>query len=283
MYHLTKKQSSKFLREKKLRNVWIAGLALISVLTWTAALSKLTQLNILTIQNIDVIGTDDVVKGDIEAAALHAMDGDYLNLFSRANSFIYPLKDIKNKVKESSARVKNVTVSREGLQSLVVKIEEKTPVALFCTNLPEWNGSSLNLDADQCLFADETGLAYKNAPSISGRLYNRYYISESTTSMDRAKFKSLQDFYDGVQRHDIEVEGLLIKPGGEYELYVSNNDTPASTVVVYFNDHNNLETELSNLISFWSNMLSKATQKGEKLKFDSIDLRYGSNVFYRLI
>jgi len=73
----------------------------------------------------------------------------------------------------------------------------------------------------------------------------------------------------------ISPDGLLIKEGGEYELY-------ASTTVIYFNDTGSISGELNNLAAFWTNMTSTARTSGKPSpSFDYIDLRYGNNVVYK--
>ena len=70
---------------------------------------------------------------------------------------------------------------------------------------------------------------------------------------------------------------MLVKPDGEYELYIDNQsdgDTESAPVtVVYFNDRRPLEEEFANLVSFWKGMLAKAKSKQSPMKFDYIDVR----------
>jgi hypothetical protein len=176
---------------------------------------------------------------------------------------------------------------------LVVSVTQKNPVAVVCASLPDFHGSELSLEeAEQCYFTDRTGQLFAESPSFSGTAHKRYYapdIREASTTgiilgtsvLEPEKFEELQTFYDSVRAAGIRAEAVLIKPEGEYELYVRNpgesageEGSLAGTVVIYFNTAGDFSLELANLISFWASMKEE--------RFDSIDVRYGSNVFYRL-
>jgi len=105
------------------------------------------------------------------------------------------------------------------------------------------------------------------APDFSGNPIGSYATST-------AEFAALHSFYDGARTLGISPDGLLIKEGGEYELY-------ASTTVIYFNDAGSVSGELNNLAAFWTNMTATARTKGKQVSFDYIDLRYGNNVVYK--
>jgi cell division septal protein FtsQ len=274
----TSRQSTKFLRDKRRRGIWIAGLIVVSAVAWTLTLSSLSGFGFLTIDTVKVNGADADINGPIQAAAMKALQGDYFGIFSKSNTIIFPRGAVAAAVRGTSERIENVSVTRDGLRSLVVNVQEKSPAALVCANLPDWNNGALVFDqSDDCYFADAGGMLYDHAPSFSGRVYNRYYMPDigGASSTSASEFESLQRLYDSARAQRLDVQAMLIHGDGEYELYVSNT-------VVYFNNHTSLEDQLSNLISFWSNMTSKARAKGQSVQFDSIDVRYGSNVFYRL-
>ena len=90
-----------------------------------------------------------------------------------------------------------------------------------------------------------------------------------------SEFTGLENFYDGALATGISVDGILIKDAGEYELY-------ASSTVIYFNDKEDLSNEITNLSAFWRHMTTPNNTK-KPVIFDYIDLRYGPNVFYKII
>lgn len=299
--HLKRTQSKKFVERRKTRvAIIIVGICAL-VTGGTYCLTRLINLNIFTIQHVTVSGADSDITGSIQSAALATIQGDYLGLVSRANTFFSPLIAVKNAVMKASPRIATVDVHRAGLQALLITVTEKTPAALVCAGLPDFAGNTLSLGQDDnCYFADASGYIYSDAPSFSGDVYNRYYVpsladvASSTdvvgsyaTSTD--EFSALQKLFNDLKSASIDASAVLVKDGGEYELYVRNpsqtleaSSTDSDMAVIYFNNARPFSEQLINLVSFWKKMLDNARAKHEPLSFEYIDVRYGSNVFYRL-
>ncbi len=165
---------------------------------------------------------------------------------------------------------------------------------MVCDNLPDFDEGTLSFgEADRCFFVDKTGLIFKPAPSITGTTkYNRYYMPDlesGTSSSDiiigtyatsTAEFIGLQTFYENARVSGIRIEAILFKDGGEYEAYARNPSDRDGTAVIYFNNLRPLSEQLTNLALFWVRMIEEAP-KSLLPKYDSIDVRNGSNIFYR--
>ncbi len=284
-------QSRKFIESRRKRIVLGCALGIVAVVSWLFATSNLTHLAVFDIQVINIEGADSDISDSLQASAIQAVQGDYFGLFSKANSFIYPKEAIQRSLKDSDTRIDNAIVSRSGFRSLNIVVREKTPVAVICVNLPNWDGPILiSSPLDSCYLVDETGLAFMNA-STSNIGVNRYYMPNivnaasptpiiGTRIASTTIFRALQSFYNSARNYGINVKALLVKGGGEYEMYAG---TDSSIIVVYFNEMNGLENELTALISFWNDVSQKAHNKSGTLELDSIDLRYGSNIFYRIV
>jgi hypothetical protein len=300
---LTSHQSRKFIKRKKARGLVVGILIVVSIVSGLFALSRLSSLYALSIQTVEVQGADNDIAGSIQKVALNALEGKYLHLFSKSNTFIYPRDLVSSAVGSVSPRISSVKVKKSDMHTLEISVEEKAPKALVCANLPEFNGDSLSLEnLDSCYFADTAGYIFASAPLFSGNIYNRYYAPDlsNTTSTENfvigsyatssAEFTKLQEFYEGARLFGVDVLAILIKEAGEYELYARNSiqDQIVSTssinaMVVYFNNSRSFRDQLVNLLSFWTKMKDQARSKGEVVNFDYIDVRYGSNVFYRTI
>lgn len=279
-------ESQQFAARRRNRLVWIAVLSVISVVCWIFILSRLSAIPFFSIQDIQITGADRDIIPVIYSAAKDSIQGDYMGLFSKANILIYPRRAIEKSVKNTSARIGSVFVKRSGLHSLLITVDERKPAAVVCANLPDFEDNTLVFGSvDDCYLADADGLIFEEATSSSlGDLatYNRYYIPDlnetpiglHATSTER--FSAMQGFYAGVRRAGISPRGILLKGDGEYELYAEN-----PVVIIYFNDRGILGRELDNLVSFWTRMKSDSRSKGETMRLDSIDLRYGSNIFYQ--
>ncbi len=286
------RQSSSFTRrrsEKKL--MLIAGsVILLGLCMW--GISGISRIESFAITSVEVYGTDTKVASDIRAAATEALQGSYFGLFARANRFIYSRHSIVRAIEETSSQIERAEVKVNNQHALVVTITEKNATAIVCGSLPNFEDNQLIIEEDaRCNFVDRGGRIFEKAPLFVGTAHKRYYfpdMKEDVLDLPQPEFEQLQKLYDDVRAAGIPAQAILIKPEGEYELYVSYSSTNSSedaisgTTIVYFNALGGMEVEKANFISFWSSMIQAARTKGESPSFDSIDLRYGSNVFYRL-
>ena len=297
-------QSKSFVRTRRTHLFVICGIVLVLICGLLFGVSKIVGLQAFHIDTVQIFGADEDIVPVLSKVADQALGSSYMGLFSRRSSLIYPAGSLISAMQSASPRVGQAAVRRDGWHSLIISISQKVPAALVCTTLPDWNGDTLSVDdSDNCYVSDETGYMFEQAPSFSGHIYNRYYapdILTATSSADNSvgvmatstgEFMALQHFYTAVKAAGIDVQALLIKPGGEYELYANQKTSSKigstssnNTLVIYFNNTRSFDIQLSNLTSFWERMSADmAAGKGPASKFEYIDIRYGSNVFYRLI
>jgi hypothetical protein len=296
------RQSQSFTKKKREHRVFFWAIVVLAVFSWMSVMSHLSYLRFFSISVIEITGVSQEIHPIVRAAANEAIQGDYFNLLSRSNILLYPEKGIIESIERSTPRVEEVKVERQGRNSLFITIREKEPSALVCANFPDFDEyHQLNLGNDACAFADSKGILYDTAPAISGTMYNRYYIPEigdvSTTSLERlgltatttAEFIALQGLYESLKAKKMEVKGILFKPAGEYEAYISNlrpksvveGGETVATAVIYFNSARPLNVQFDNLVLFWEHAIEDAKTKGRTPVYEYIDVRYGSNVFFR--
>ncbi|MFA6554130.1 MAG: hypothetical protein WCS89_01335 [Candidatus Paceibacterota bacterium] len=280
---LTSYQSKKFIERKNARVTIEIALSIFCIALWLYCFSGLSYLNVFTIKDIRVNSANINISVPLQALAKDSLQGSYMGLFSKSNIFIYPHNKVVSSIEKVLPSVKSLTISRDGFQGLKIDVIEKNPSAIVCAGLPDFSDETFYLnETDDCYLADWSGYIFDKVSS-SSLVYNRYFIpalSEIATSSDSViglyatsslKFSLLQDFYNGARNAGIKVLAILVKDNGEYEMYA--NDT-----VVYFNGFRPLKDQLSNLISFWNRMVVT-----KNINMEYIDIRYGSNVFYREI
>lgn len=285
------RQSQKFSRQRREHNVRIAIIVAIVVLTWTYSMSKLTRLAVFAIDSITVIGVDDDLRPAIQAAAFKALDGSVLGLFSRSNSFLYPARLIEEAVGGTSPRIASVETETGPDHSLVITVHQKPSAAIVCTDLPEIDNQIGGIEGSNCYTLDNKGSILRSATSRADKSLNVYFapsIAEASSSQSlegtniasENEFAALQSVYDSVRSAGIRPVGILIKEEGGYELYAKSM-SGSGTTVVYMSPSRPMSEQTNNLISFWQKKSAEAKVKNATTSFDYIDVRYGSNVFYR--
>lgn len=293
------RQSAKYIHNKRRKIITISLLSVMSVAVWIFVVARISSLAFISIDRVSVVADDRSLEAVIVSKAMNDMRGRYLGVLSRANTFLYPKGAIERDITATAPKIASVKVDRYNLNEIIVTITERQASAIVCTDLPDLTDGNLSDSVEHCFKSDTNGFVFDNAASYLGSV-KRYYMPESfsdnsdvigkfATGTDI--FHALNDFYDEARTAGINVKGILWKPEGEYEMYASNpttgptsdNASTTGTVVIYFNDKNVLEDEAANLAVFWKKMIADARSKGEPLAFDSIDLRYGDNVFYRRV
>ena len=291
---LRSRQSRPFSERRRRRTFLGFAAALVIIVSLLFIFSRLSFLPAFSIETVDVYGADATATAAMEAAAYGAIQGSYLGLFSKANAFIYPGEAVALAVASSSPKVDTVSVKLSGLHSLAVSVSEKTPAAVICADLPNWDESGALSPEAGCYFADLNGLIFDKAPADLTASYNRYYVPALSGSdpviglsaTSTAGFKSLQGFVNGIKAADIRTEAVLMEDGGVYELYAYNPSVVSaaspgeSIVVIHFNDAAGLGTERDNLILFWKTMVDKAKASGAKIGWTDIKLQYPPNIDY---
>lgn len=279
---LTANQSRKFESKKKFKTYFTVFIIALDIFLIIFSLSKLTYLEIFQIKEIAVSGIRPQIAEQIKEKSRNILQGSYLGLFSKANLFLYPKSQLIASTADLSSEILSLSIHRNGILGLRFNITTKQSSAEICASLPE---VPFNDDFDRinsnCYLADWSGLMFERVQASSTKNINLYFIpslGEMSTSTDlllnkyatsTAEFTTLQNFYNQSRESGLNPQFVLIKEDGEYEMY-------AKDTVIYFNNQSSLEIQLQNLLLFYDRMNSE-----KQTDFEYIDVRFGSNVFYR--
>ncbi len=263
--------SPKQLQKKRKKNIMLVSFIFLGVISVLFAIILILRFNFLQISSIKVIGANTLNAYEIEQKTLSLLDGNYLYFIPKSNLFFYPKNFIKNILIDSYKKIESLEINYESLSEIGITIKERNPNILVCEGFHEENGQNEN-----CFFADKNGYVYEKAPPFSSGVYIRYYIDSDindkiigTTFIDKKLFNDLQNFIDITKRSKINLIGILIGAEGNYEMYSKNSNN--SETVIYFNDRIPFDKTAGNLLTFLNN---------SKGNFDSINLRFGNNIFY---
>ena len=283
-------QSVSFSSRRRRRAVlFLIIVAIIFVLGLTT-LSWFSRLPFWTINVVRVEGVGQDLAALIEPVAENAISGSYFGIFSKSNAVIYPRGAVINSIKSAVPQVDSVEVHINDLRQISVIVKARTPDAIICFDFPSIDtNTDTGSTTDQCYDADSTGMIYSSHMGSSDNTMDKYYvpnreqISSSTIlgtyATSTQEFVKLQSFYKSARNSGLNISSVLIKSAGEFEMYIRNDDS--SIAIVYFNEMRPLADQFKNLLSFWNYMVTDKRAVGNAASFDYIDVRYGSNVFYR--
>ncbi|MDE2038286.1 MAG: hypothetical protein KGI69_03650 [Patescibacteria group bacterium] len=295
------RQSDSFARRRRSRAAIGAAAGLAALASWAFVAVRLAGASFMTVSTINVYGADPDIVPAIQAAAAGALDGTYAGLFPRSDVWIYPHADVAEAVASSSPRIRTASVSRGQGNALDVSVTERVPAAVICPGFPNEDDSGAMQPSGTCYYADDRGYIFEEAPAQPAPGLGLYYMPALASggtaaagilgsfATSSAEFAALQAFVEDAQAAGISSQAVLAKDGGEYELYADGlgaegqgATSSKSLTVIYFDDAGGLAGELADLRAFWLNAEATGRAKGQLPGFEYIDVRYGSNVFYRL-
>lgn len=272
--------SPKQLKQKRKKKIMFAAFVFVCVIVILGLIVLVLRFNFLQINKIEVKGTALLSSVEMQEKAFSVLREKYLYLIPKSNVLLYPKDTLEKVLRDSYKKIDSMEIRHNSFRGLEILVEEKVPTALVCEGFHEEN-----VQEEDCYFADETGYVFGKAPQFSTGVYLRYYIVTDigdsiigTNFIAEELFKDLQKFAEAAQRATIDPLGILIGSQGDFEMYSRNSD--GSEMITYFNDRYPFEKTSSNLIAFWND--SKIKKKGATTTpiFDSLNLRFGNNVFY---
>jgi len=255
------KQPESLLRTQIIVGVCIVlTLSLVGAGTWYGS-----RIASLQITEVSVLGGFTIPHAEIENRVWERLTGSYLRLVPHTFAPTYPKKAIIEHI-YSMDRVKNVHLETLDTQKLVVVFEEYQPHALWCSEVA----------AKDCLFLDETGYAFGEAPDLTGSAFIRYVnqniIPERKTQGFETSFiKETQTFAE-----------LLAQELDLYVIHIEKYDdldityTVSGGGVLKVSQVMDSSVSFTNLKSILSSEQFVHLQNGA---FQYIDLRFGDKIF----
>lgn len=269
-------------RAKRLRLIILFFILFVSIVGATSYFSSHQKI---VISNIVVTGNSIIDESKVIASVKDKLSGRYYHLFSRSNFLIYPQNKIYKSLLVEFPRIEELSVKREGFNTLRVSVKERAGSYLYCgVSVPE-NKEDIG---ENCYFVNNDGYIFDKAPYFSGDVYFKYYMGISGDSsnplgsqmVEVGRFHELVRFMDKVTSLGFKTSYLVVSSDGIYSLYLKSNGESVGPRII-FKDDNDLNTIIDNL----------STAMGEKefaneinSKYDTllyIDLRFKNKVLYK--
>lgn len=248
------------------------------------ALGGVSQNNKWKINQIKISGTQVVDTDALWTFANDTLQGNYFFTYARANSFIFPRRDIETGLLENFPRLKSVTAHRSDAHTIAVEIMERKPLMLWC-------GEEFNTEAPaltECWFVDEDGFIFDQAPTFSEGVYREiysalFYANEGMPLRARVpplRFTFVRAVEQWIERELGDTSRVFIKPEGEYGMIIRSSDLYPILygAEVRFNDGQPAERLIHNLLAALPIQFPADGIPQKKLNY--IDLRFGNKVFF---
>lgn len=257
-------------KKKILRWLLVSGILLCVIAGGLVYISRLAQFQISA---FNISGTTPADDAAIRSYVADAASGSYLYAFPKSDIFLYPAGAVREDILAKFPEVKSVTVDRSDLQTIEVVIEEKKPVAIWCGDAPLASSSS------PCLFLDQGGEAYKEAPQFSVSPYFQYFGALSSSTLPAAflpqeKFSKLGTLVSSLSGV-FPASSVYHTPDDDFEI------SDLSGTILKIPEKADYSEILRYLKAFIAGQgIGPAAANPDK--YDYIDLRFGKKIYYKL-
>ena len=269
-------QREEYFRRKRKKRLIRVGLVTLLIIFIIGLASYVSHRQKIRISKVELVGGVLVTQPEIEKESLEFMNGSYFWLFPKDNALWYPRKGLENYLPQSFKRIDNIKIERKGWNIIVVEINERKPVATWCSNAVSESNMS------ECYFVDGDGTLFATAPYFSGDAYFKYYGVIATGTpigtqyiASTTKFNEIVNFVESVRGLSLRPQYIIAKSSEEFSLILSGGGQ------IYFDTKISLLTVLENLEA-----LLRTPELSIKANYDLpveyIDMRFGNKLFYKL-
>lgn len=285
---LTSPRIEEMKHKRRVRNFRLSVIYFFVFILIVGLLSYFSSNNHIVIDNIVITGNHIINTQDIEGNVNKNLNGKYLYLFNKANTFIYPNKQIYNDLLKSFPRIDKLSIYRENLKTLHIDLTERMGSYLYCgSKIPE----VINDVGENCYFINNDGYIFDKAPYFSGNVYFKYYIQifdnglpvenplmKNILSAD--DFHKMVRFIDGITVIGFKPIYMEMNQSGINTIYL-NHGTQDITPTIVFKNGSDLELILNNLSVAMSKKEFADEINSKYTKLQYIDLRFNNKVLYK--
>ncbi|MDP1689829.1 MAG: hypothetical protein Q8L52_01325 [bacterium] len=155
-------------RRRARRRRGIIAFAILLLLLLVAAMYGLRQSSV-RISHVEVYGGD----ASLADYARNEMQGNYMGIIPRDSVFFFPASSIRADILAAHSDIAAVSISRTGLTSIAIKMNERVTIARWCGLSPSGEGVY-----EYCYLFDASGLIFAAAASTTQTINNfRVYAS----------------------------------------------------------------------------------------------------------
>lgn len=235
------------------------------------------------VEQIRVEGTNESDRNRLILFTKEKLKGDYLLVYARENSYLFPEREIEKGILQEFPRLKDAKVKRVDKHTLLVSVAEREHFALWCGV----EFSPVNI-LENCWSIDTTGFVFERAPTFSTGVYFEVYGTLERAREDtplrailpRGDFEFVVAFMQELQKEHISLLRIFIKSDGEYGIVIHSSERypMLRDTEILFKDGQDTGILIKNLLVALPVQFSTGSASKKKLLY--IDLRFGNKVFF---
>ncbi len=224
----------------------------------------------VTITSVTVSGGTTVPHELVEEKVEPVLSGAYALLVPRRFTYLLPYADIIEAV-NSIPRVHGASVVRSSNTEIAVTFQEYVPHALWCD-------SAEASTTPMCMFVDDQGFAYAEAPTLLGETLLRFVIEgrqpeKGTSVYDVDTLRKYTAFSDAItEHHNHRLRAITETKDGDLLLHLSGG------VNVFITKDESIQDAFEKIESLFE---AEEFAGRSMEEFEYIDLRFGNKIYVR--
>ncbi|MEK7160984.1 MAG: hypothetical protein AAB724_03070 [Patescibacteria group bacterium] len=201
------------------------------------------------------------------------------------NFFLFSARTLIEKIKQACPEADRVAVGKDLMTGVKINVSPRLAAAIWCqsaavvASVDQATTTDIALlPSDECFFADNNGLLFREAPAISGTALPTFFgqIDQDFGVRSQAIASSTIQFATQLKKQlwdiDIDPIGFTVNVGDSQEITVFTDES----WLVYFDLNRQVQPQVKILGVLLANDLK---DKREILKY--IDLRVAGKVYYK--
>lgn len=246
--------------KKKLKNILRVGVPTLLVVLFVFV----SRLDSLQVSNINVLGAVAVSGDDVKNATLESLEGNYLYLIPKSNILFFKKDALASVIKSEFPTIKDLNIEREIDGSVNIKVLERLPDFVWCNS----GVGCFLMSKDGMIFAEST------ADDIANKIIFKGVLSDNpiTKTLDSGeRMQIYEETIDTLSESDINVKEVNIESSLKVTFKSDMGD------IILNPEDKNIKESVQNAIL----LIEDTKVKKKDTKFEYIDARYGSKLFYK--
>lgn len=258
----------RFVARRRLRRRRALIAILVLLLLFCAGIIYGIRQSVVRISHIDIFGADQ----SFAEIAFREMQGNYLGIIPRDSTLFFSGSRIRENIIAAHSDIAAVSIFRNGLTGLSIKMNNRVPVARWCGSVnPQQAVFALSTD---CYFFDANGFVY--ATTSAERPLNSFIVYGSLTNGDSPVGSTLMNAEKFPAAFDFARQ--LIMFGSHVSSVVFRNDE--------VDDHLESGTRITYVLGDEQNAFTALASARDNFNLadgsiEYIDLRFGRKVYLK--
>ncbi len=245
-------------------------LIIIGIITYFATFASIFQ-----IKEIQISGNQKVQRENLENLIWRKIDRKIF-IFPTKSIFLTNFQEIKKNLLETFPKISQINLKRKFPDILILKIQEREPLFVFCKPRSEREISLLRgKNSSPCFYLDKEGVIFEE---VSGNGEQFLIIKDVRSQEARLGKKVIEEKLLGDIRKivlELRETEIFIE---EFTLFEEKIEVKTlQDFEVYFNQKEDISSQIQNL----SLVLEEEIPLPNRENLEYIDLRFGNRVYYK--